>query len=68
MVKLEKGEYTDTPVQTQFGWHVIRLDDTRPAQYPEFNEVQAQLKQSLQQPELQKAIKALRDKAKIEMH
>jgi len=68
MLKLEKGEYTDTPVQTQFGWHVIRLDGTRPAQYPEFNEVKAQLKQNLQQPELQKAIKALRDKAKIEMH
>lgn len=68
MVKLEKGQYTDTPVQTQFGWHVIRLDDTRPAQYPEFDEVKDQLKQSLQQPELQKMIKALRDKAKIEMH
>jgi peptidyl-prolyl cis-trans isomerase C len=68
MVKLEKGQYTDTPVQSQFGWHVIRLDDTRPAKYPEFDEVKDQLKQSLQQPELQKMIKALRDKAKIEMH
>jgi peptidyl-prolyl cis-trans isomerase C len=67
MVKLEKGQYTDTPVQTQFGWHVIRLDDTRAAQYPEFEEVKDQLKQSLQQPELQKAVKKLRDKAKIEM-
>lgn len=68
MVKLEKGQYTDTPVQSQFGWHVIRLDDTRPAQYPEFDEVKDQLKQSLQQPELQKAVKALRAKAKIETH
>lgn len=68
MVKLEKGQYTDTPVQSRFGWHVIRLDDTRPAKYPEFDEVKDQLKQSLQQPELQKAVKALRDKAKIEMH
>jgi peptidyl-prolyl cis-trans isomerase C len=68
MVKLDKGQYTDTPVQTQFGWHVIRLDDTRPAHYPEFDEVKEQLKQSMQQPELQKAVKALRDKAKIEMH
>ena len=67
MVKLEKGQYTDTPVQSQFGWHVIRLDDTRPAKYPGFDEVKDQLKQSLQQPELQKAVKALRAKAKIQM-
>ena len=68
MVKLEKSQYTDTPVQSQFGWHVIRLDDIRAAQYPEFDEVKTELKQSLQQQELQKMIKALRDKAKIEMH
>jgi len=68
MVKLEKGQYTDTPVQSQFGWHVIRLDDTRPAQYPQFDDVKDQLKQSLQQPELEKAIKALRVKAKIQMN
>lgn len=68
MVKLEKGQYTDTPVQSQFGWHVIRLDDTRAAKYPEFDEVKAELKQSLQQPELQKMVKALRAKAKIETH
>jgi peptidyl-prolyl cis-trans isomerase C len=67
VVKLEKGQYTDTPVQTQFGWHVIRLDDTRPAQYPEFDEVKDQLKQSMQQPELQKMVKAMRDKAMIEI-
>jgi peptidyl-prolyl cis-trans isomerase C len=68
MVKLNKGQYTDTPVQTQFGWHVIRLDDTRAAQYPEFEQVKGQLKQSLQQEDVQKMVKALRDKAKIEMH
>lgn len=68
MVKLEKGQYTDMPVQTQFGWHVIRLDDSRPAKYPEFDEVKDQLKQSLQQEELKKAVKALRARAKIKMH
>jgi len=67
LVKLQKGDYTDTPVQTQFGWHVIRLDDTRPSQFPEFDDLKDQLKQNLQQPELQKAIKTLRDKAKIKM-
>jgi peptidyl-prolyl cis-trans isomerase C len=68
MVKLEKGQYTDMPVQSQFGWHVISLDDTRPAKYPEFDEVKAELKQSLQQPELQKMVKALRANAKVETH
>jgi peptidyl-prolyl cis-trans isomerase C len=68
MVRLEKGQFTDTPVETQFGWHVIRLDDTRPAQHPDFDEVKDQLKQRLLQPELQKTVKALRAKAKIEIH
>ena len=68
MVKLEKGQYTDTPVHSQFGWHVIRLDDIRAAKYPEFDEMKAELKQSLQQQELQKTVTALRAKAKIEMH
>jgi peptidyl-prolyl cis-trans isomerase C len=68
LLRLEKGQYTDTPVQTEFGWHVIRLDDTRAAQYPEFDEVKDQLKESLQQPELQRMVKALRGKAKIETH
>ena len=34
MVKLDKGKLTDTPVKTQFGYHVIRLDDTREAKAP----------------------------------
>lgn len=68
MVKLEKGQYTDTPVHSQFGWHVIRVDDIRPAKYPEFDEMKTELKQSLQQQELQKTVTALRAKAKIEMH
>jgi len=68
MVKLEKGQYTDTPVRSQFGWHVIRLDDTRAAKYPEFDEVKDQLKQSLQQQELQKTVTALRAKAKIKTY
>jgi len=68
MVKLEKGQYTDTPVQSQFGWHVIRLDDTRAAQYPGFDEVKDQLKQSIQQEELKQLIKELRAKAKIKTH
>ncbi|MCK7497771.1 MAG: peptidyl-prolyl cis-trans isomerase [Comamonadaceae bacterium] len=40
MVKLEKGKITEAPVQTQFGWHVIRLDDMREAQFPPLEQVQ----------------------------
>ena len=43
LVKLEKGKYTETPVQTQFGWHVIRLDDVRSTQFPPFEQVRQQI-------------------------
>ena len=54
MVKLKKGEMTETPVKSQFGFHIIRLDDTRDAQFPAFDEVKAQIQQRLAQMKLQK--------------
>ena len=54
MSKLKKGEMTETPVKTQFGFHIIRLDDTRDAQFPAFDEVKAQIQQRLAQMKLQK--------------
>ena len=66
MVKLEKGKHTETPVQTQFGWHVIRVDDVRPAKFPALDEVKSQLTERLQQQALEKDLAALRAKAKIE--
>ena len=54
MSKLKKGEMTETPVKTQFGWHIIRLDDTRAAQFPEFDAVKPQIQQRLAQTKLQK--------------
>jgi peptidyl-prolyl cis-trans isomerase C len=66
MVKLEKGKYTETPVQSQFGWHVIRLEDVRPARYPDFNEVKPGLQQRMQEAMFEKVITDLRAKAKIE--
>lgn len=66
MIKLEKGKFTDAPVQSQFGWHVIRLDDTRSTQFPPFDQVKQQLMNGLQQQEIQKFIAELRSKAKIE--
>jgi len=64
--KLKKGEYTQTPVQTPFGWHIIRVDDVRPITVPPYDGIKGQLQQSLQNANLKKAIDDLRAKAKIE--
>jgi peptidyl-prolyl cis-trans isomerase C len=66
MVKLEKGKYTETPVQSQFGWHVIQLDDTRAAKFPDFNEIKPGLQQRMQEGMFEKAVADLRAKAKVE--
>jgi len=66
LVKLKKGETTTDPVKSQFGWHVIRLDDVRDAKLPSFEEVKPQLMQQLQQQKLAKYQEDLRAKAKIE--
>jgi peptidyl-prolyl cis-trans isomerase C len=66
MVKLNKGQVTDKPIKTQFGWHVIRLDDVRTPQLPAFDQVKPQLQQQMSQQKLAKFQEELRAKAKIE--
>jgi peptidyl-prolyl cis-trans isomerase C len=66
MVALQKGQLTDTPVKTQFGYHIIRLDDVRPAKIPTLEEVKPQITEALQQKKLQEYQKQLRAKAKIQ--
>lgn len=66
LIKLNKGQTTDAPVQSQFGWHVIRLDDVRQAQLPKLEEVKPQIAQQLQQQRLAKFQEDLRAKAKVE--
>lgn len=66
LLSLKKGDYTRVPVQSQFGWHVIKLDDVRDLKVPPFEELKPQLQQRLQQQSIQKAITDLRAKAKIE--
>jgi peptidyl-prolyl cis-trans isomerase C len=66
LVKLNKGQSTQEPVKTQFGYHVIRLDDVREAQLPKLDEVKPQIAQQLQQQKLAKFQDELRGKAKVE--
>lgn len=66
LLKLNKGQTTDTPVKSQFGYHVIRVDDIRSAKLPPFEEVKPQIAQQLQQQKLVAFQEELRKKAKIE--
>ena len=66
LTKLEKGKFTETPVQTQFGWHVIQLDDVRTQPFPPYETVKQQLQSRMQEQEVQKYVTELRAKAKIQ--
>jgi peptidyl-prolyl cis-trans isomerase C len=62
MVGLQKGKFTTTPVQSQFGWHVIQLDDIRDAKVPPYEEVKPQLAQRMQGQVVEQYLKELRAK------
>ena len=63
--KLKKGEYTKTPVKSDFGYHVIMLEDSRPATPPPFEQVKPQLQQRASQQAIERMVQELRAKAKI---
>ena len=63
---LKKGQMTETPIKTQFGYHIIRLEDTRTAQFPAFDEVKDKVKQQMQQVKLQEYEEKLRKAAKTD--
>ncbi len=65
LVKLEKGKLTEAPVQTQFGWHVIRLEDVRDAQFPPLEQVAPQIREALQQQRVAAFAEELRKKATV---
>ncbi|UCV29766.1 peptidylprolyl isomerase [Ferribacterium limneticum] len=64
--KLKKGEYTKTPVKSDFGYHVIQLDDSRPMTPPPFDQVKPQLQQRASQQQVENLVKELRGKAKVD--
>ncbi|MBI5431144.1 MAG: peptidylprolyl isomerase [Nitrosomonadales bacterium] len=65
--KLAKGKFTEEPVKSQFGYHVIMLENTRPKAIPPFDQVKSQLQQQVQQQNLKKLFDDLKAKAKIEI-
>jgi peptidyl-prolyl cis-trans isomerase C len=65
--KLAKGEMTAAPVQTDFGWHVIRVEDTRPIEPPAFDQVKDRLGPMAQQRQLREYVENLRKTAKVEI-
>jgi peptidyl-prolyl cis-trans isomerase C len=66
MVKLEKGKYTEAPVKSRFGFHIIQLDDVRPAKFATLAEVKPRIQQLLVQNKIEELVRGLRAKAKIE--
>ena len=66
LVRLQKGQMTDAPVRSQFGWHIIRLDDTREAPFPAFADVKEQVKQRLEQLQVQAFQEEMRKRAKTD--
>jgi peptidyl-prolyl cis-trans isomerase C len=66
MIKLDKGQMTQEPVKSQFGWHIIRVDDIRQAQLPKLEEIKDQIAQQMQQQKMAAFQNSLREKAKVE--
>ena len=66
MTELKKGEMTQEPVKTQFGYHIIKLEDTREAQFPAFADVKPQIMQRLTQHKIAAFQQELKTKAKTD--
>ena len=66
MTGLEKGKFTSKPVKTDFGWHVIQLDDVRELKAPALEEVKPQLTQRLQSRQIEEHVNSLRKAAKVQ--
>ena len=66
LTSLTKGKYTETPVKSEFGYHVILLEHTRPLSVPTFEEIKPRLQQQAQSQQIGQMVEGLRAKAKVE--
>lgn len=67
LASLQKGKYSAAPVQTQFGWHIILVEDSRPQEPPKLEDVKSQFQTQIQQQRLSDYINGLREIAKIQV-
>lgn len=66
MIKLKKGETASAPVKSQFGWHIIKMDDVRDMKFPDFEQVKPRIATQMQQAQIRQYLAELRAKAKVE--
>ena len=66
MQGLKKGEFSKTPVKTEYGWHIIKMEDVRQIKFPPLDEVKGEIVKQLQQKRVREVVIDLRAKAKIE--
>ncbi len=67
VAEMKKGAHSSKPVKTNFGWHVIKLEDSRKSEPPKYDDVKKQLESSINQKRLQEYVMKLRNKAKIKI-
>ncbi len=67
VIAMEKGAHSKMPVQSQFGWHIIKLEDTREIKPPEFDKVRENIRSMMQNKEVETYLAALKAKTKIEI-
>ena len=68
VVALKKGETGKEPVKSDFGWHVIKLEDSRPLKIPPFDQIKPNIRQLVQQEKIDAMVKDLKDKAKVKIN
>lgn len=66
MQTLKPGQLLETPVKTQFGWHIIRLEGVRPFKFPDLSDVQESLREQMMQQQVKRIVDQLRAAAKVE--
>ncbi len=67
VTKLEKGKMTEAPVKTKFGYHIIKLEDTRPIKLPSLDAIKPQLKRVIEQEKMKDYVDSLRAQAKVKI-
>lgn len=68
LAKLEPGQFTTEPVQTQYGWHIVKLEETRPAAVPEFDAIKTELETLVRREKAVEIWNKLQNDAKIELN